>query len=180
MTDPKRTVEGSPQLRFLLGVSCALAALTACDATISGGSGAGGAGTVVGGPSNLNGGGTSSVSSSGSGSDPGGGSSLAGGGTIGPVTDPNAVGPRPLYRLTRREYNNTVHDLLGDTTHPADTFPDDRDRSFLFRRAGVVATQDAHLLRSTAAALAATAMKTPTSVLPCDPTGGEDACSTKV
>ncbi|HXK17050.1 MAG TPA: DUF1592 domain-containing protein, partial [Polyangiaceae bacterium] len=176
MTDPKRTVEGSPQLRFLFGVSCALAALTACDATISGGNGAGGAGTVVGGPSNLNGGGSASVSGSGAAT---GGSSLAGGGTIGPVTDPNAVGPRPLYRLTRREYNNTVHDLLGDATHPADGFPDDHDRAFLFRRAGLVATQDADLLRSTAEALAATAMKTPTSVLPCDPTGGEDACATK-
>jgi hypothetical protein len=104
---------------------------------------------------------------------------LGGGGVIGPGSDPNAVGPRPLYRLTRREYNNTVHDLLGDTTHPADGFPDDRDRSFLFRRAGLVATQDADLLRTTAEELTATAMKTPTSVLPCDPASGEDACAAK-
>jgi hypothetical protein len=27
--------------------------------------------------------------------------------------DPNAAGPRPLRRLTRREFNNTVKDLLG-------------------------------------------------------------------
>lgn len=31
----------------------------------------------------------------------------------------------PLRRLTRTEYNNTVHDLLGDTTGPADAFPPD-------------------------------------------------------
>src|SRR5882762_5277189 len=100
MSDPKRTVEGSPQLRFFLGVSCALAALTACDATISGSGGAGGAGPAAAGPGPGSGnptGGSAAVGST------GGGSSLAGGGTIGPVSDPNAVGPRPLYRLTRRE-----------------------------------------------------------------------------
>ncbi len=32
-------------------------------------------------------------------------------------------GPSPLRRLTRFEYNNTVADLLGDTTAPADRFP---------------------------------------------------------
>lgn len=30
-----------------------------------------------------------------------------------------------LHRLNRAEYNNTVRDLLGDTTRPADNFPDD-------------------------------------------------------
>ena len=30
-----------------------------------------------------------------------------------------AVGPSPLRRLTHTEYNNSVHDLLGDTTQPA-------------------------------------------------------------
>jgi len=174
MTDPKRTVEGSPQLRFLLGVSCALAALTACDATISGSGAAGGAGPAAAGPGPGN-----PTGGSGAVGNTGGGSSLAGGGTIGPASDPNAVGPRPLYRLTRREYNNTVRDLLGDSTHPADGFPDDRDRSFLFRRAGLVATQDGDLLRTTAETLAATAIKTPATVLPCDPTAGEDACATK-
>jgi uncharacterized protein DUF1592/uncharacterized protein DUF1588/uncharacterized protein DUF1595/uncharacterized protein DUF1587/uncharacterized protein DUF1585 len=32
------------------------------------------------------------------------------------------VGESPMRRLTRFEYNNTVHDLLGDTTRPADSF----------------------------------------------------------
>src|SRR3954471_4592434 len=152
MSEPKQTAAGAPHLRFLVGLSCALAALTACDGAIGGGDGAAGGGS---------------------------GGTTGGTGSVGPGSDTKAVGPRPLYRLTRREYNNTVHDLLGDTTHPADTFPDDRDRSFLFRRAGLVATQDADLLRSTAEALAATAIKTPASILPCDPTAGEDACATK-
>ena len=31
--------------------------------------------------------------------------------------------PAPLRRLTRFEYNNTVRDLLGDTTSPANALP---------------------------------------------------------
>jgi hypothetical protein len=34
-------------------------------------------------------------------------------------------GPSPLRRLTRFEYDNTVRDLLGDTTQPARAFPPD-------------------------------------------------------
>src|SRR5437899_5051860 len=30
---------------------------------------------------------------------------------------------RPLRRLTHSQYNNTVRDLLGEQTRPADTFP---------------------------------------------------------
>lgn len=33
--------------------------------------------------------------------------------------------PVPLRRLTNEEYNNTVRDLLGDTSRPADVFPPD-------------------------------------------------------
>ena len=31
-------------------------------------------------------------------------------------------GPAPIRRMTRFEYDNTVRDLLGDTTRPADSF----------------------------------------------------------
>ncbi|HYQ15485.1 MAG TPA: DUF1592 domain-containing protein [Polyangiaceae bacterium] len=108
-----------------------------------------------------------------------GASSMAGSGGVPsqPQADPNAVGPRPLYRLTRREYNNTVRDLLGDSSHPADAFPDDRDRTFLFRRAGLVATQDAELLRTAAESLAKSASQSPDKLLPCTAASGEDACA---
>lgn len=33
------------------------------------------------------------------------------------------IGASPLRRLTKFEYNNTVRDLLGDTTNPADVLP---------------------------------------------------------
>src|SRR5688572_32521191 len=59
-----------------------------------------------------------------------------------PGGDPTAAGPQPLRRLDRREFNNTIRDLLGDTTNPADKFPTDRDSDFLFRHAGVVTSQD--------------------------------------
>ncbi|MBK6515875.1 MAG: DUF1592 domain-containing protein [Polyangiaceae bacterium] len=36
-----------------------------------------------------------------------------------------AVAAVPLRRLTREEYNNTVRDLLADTTRPANAFPPD-------------------------------------------------------
>ncbi len=38
------------------------------------------------------------------------------------VSDP---GPGLIQRLTRRQYNNTIRDLLGVETHPADAFPAD-------------------------------------------------------
>lgn len=88
-----------------------------------------------------------------------------------------SAGPRPLTRLSRREYNNTVRDLLGDSTRPADEFADDHDRTFLFRRAGLVATQDAELLRTGAEALAKAAVANLSKLLPCDPQSGEDACA---
>ncbi|HLZ07699.1 MAG TPA: DUF1587 domain-containing protein, partial [Chloroflexota bacterium] len=75
----------------------------------------------------------------------GAGGSVGAGGSSG-TGDPNAAGPMPLRRLTNREYNNTVRDLLGDATQPANQFPSDRDSTFAFRRAGDLAVQDATLL----------------------------------
>jgi hypothetical protein len=94
--------------------------------------------------------------------------------------DPNAAGPMPMRRLTNREYNNTVRDLLGDASQPANQFPSDRDKGFEFRRAGDLAAQDATLLRTAAETLAANAKAkvAPNMLLPCDPaTAGEDACA---
>jgi len=96
-----------------------------------------------------------------------------------PPVDPNAAGPMPMLRLTNREYNNTVRDLLGDTTQPANQFPSDTDPTFEFPRAGDVAVEDATLLQSAAEALAAAAAPqiVPGMLLPCDPATGEDACA---
>jgi hypothetical protein len=103
------------------------------------------------------------------------------GGVVTPTTpgDPLAAGPAPLRRLTRREYNNTVHDLLGDTSRPADGFPIDRDDGFLFPRAGLVTTQDLSTLRDAAEALGAAAEKNATTLAPCAGGMAEDACAAK-
>src|SRR5688500_8691078 len=37
-------------------------------------------------------------------------------------TGGSSPGPAPVRRMTRFEYNNTVRDLLGDTSRPADAF----------------------------------------------------------
>ena len=105
---------------------------------------------------------------------PGGGGGIGGPGV---VADPNAAGVMPLQRLTNREYNNTVRDLLGDATQPATQFPTDHDLGLVFRRPGSVAVQDATLLRSAAESLAAAAVKNLKPLVPCDPATGDDACA---
>ena len=42
-----------------------------------------------------------------------------------PLLVPSDVGRKLIHRLSRLEYNNTVRDLLGVDTHPADRFPPD-------------------------------------------------------
>ncbi|HET6279757.1 MAG TPA: DUF1595 domain-containing protein, partial [Polyangia bacterium] len=113
------------------------------------------------------------------GTPPGGNPPPGGGGPggTGVVADPNAAGVMPLQRLTNREYNNTVRDLLGDATQPATQFPTDHDLGLVFRRPGSVAVQDATLLRSAAESLAAAAVKNLKPLVPCDPATGDDACA---
>ena len=101
-----------------------------------------------------------------------------GGATL-PPADPNAAGAMPLRRLTRREYNNTVRDLLDDASKPADGFPADKDSEFGFRRAGLVSSQDFSTLRDAAESLGATAEKNITKVAPCAGGAGaaEETCA---
>jgi hypothetical protein len=82
----------------------------------------------------------------------------------------------PLRRLTQAEYNNTVRDLLGVQTNPANNFPTDVDANFIFRRYGDVATLDASRMQEAAEAMAPTVDTT--KLAPC--TGGaagETACA---
>jgi hypothetical protein len=160
----------------------------ACSGSIGDGSGessgggpsmpAGGTGSGPPGGTGAPGGG--GVAPGGGGVSPGGGGVAPGGGGVSPgggAGDPNAAGPMPLRRLTRREYNNTVRDLLGETTNPADAFPVDRESEFLFRRAGLVALQDLETMKDAAQALGASAVNKATTLAPC--TGDESACARK-
>jgi hypothetical protein len=83
-----------------------------------------------------------------------------------PPADPNAAGAMPLLRLNRREYNNTIRDLLGVMTSPADAFPLDLDaQGFTYHRYGIVSTLDGSRLQEAAETLAQAANVT--SLAPC-------------
>jgi hypothetical protein len=115
------------------------------------------------------GGAPSATPGPGAGPGPGGGMTVPG--------EPNGAGPLPLRRLDRREYNNTVRDLLGDASKPADRFPPDLDTDFSFRRAGLVSSQDYATIRDAAEALAAAVEKNLATLAPCS--GDEDGCARK-
>lgn len=107
-----------------------------------------------------------------------GGTGGSGASAPGPTTstnpaDPNAAGPMPLRRLTRTEYNNTVRDLLNDTTHPADEFPPDELGASLFPVAPVVDSLLASRLSDAAASLATAADLS--KLVPCKPPAVEEA-----
>jgi hypothetical protein len=99
--------------------------------------------------------------------------------------EPGAAGPSlpaaPLRRLSRQQYNNTVHDLLGDTTKPADAFQDEEvlgtyaGSAELARVSPIAADQ----YRTAAENLAANASKNLSSLVGCTPkdTASEDTCA---
>jgi hypothetical protein len=83
--------------------------------------------------------------------------------------------------LSRLQYNNTVRDLLGDTTKPADTFQDEEvlgtfsGSADLARVPPIVVDQ----YRGAAEALAATAVKTLSTLVSCAPVDAtsEETCA---
>jgi Protein of unknown function (DUF1592)/Protein of unknown function (DUF1588)/Protein of unknown function (DUF1595)/Protein of unknown function (DUF1585)/Protein of unknown function (DUF1587) len=91
-------------------------------ASVSGGSGGTpGTGTGTGG-SGTPGGGTTGAGTGGSGIPPAGtgGMTVVVGPMVVPV--PESAGPLVIRRMTHREFNHTVQDLLGDTTNIADSW----------------------------------------------------------
>ena len=97
-------------------------------------------------------------------------------GTPAKPADPLAAGTQALRRLDQREYNNTVRDLLGDTTRPADKFPSDKDSEFAFRHPGLVSSQDFATIQDAAEAMGALAEKNVATLAPCAG-GAEEACA---
>ncbi len=133
-----------------------------------------GTGNPPGGPNNPGGG------PPGAGKPGGPGGAVPPGGPPGTGTaDPNSAGPMPLLRLSRREYNNTVRDLLGDTSNQANAFTSDRESEFLFRRGGLVAVQDLDDLKDAAATIAAGVESKAQTLAPCPMGMAEDACAKK-
>ena len=115
------------------------------------------------------------------------GSDPAGTGDPGSVTAadcakaPVAPGPTFMRRLNRFEYNNTVRDLLGDTSNPASAFPTEEIRLGFDNNATALQVSPALVEQYMTAAetLANTAVTTNMKALvSCDPAAaGADACA---
>jgi hypothetical protein len=94
-------------------------------------------------------------------------------------------GASPIRRITRFEYSNTVHDLLGDATRAGDLLPPEEKGNGFSNDASTITTTrllvDAY--RSVAHDLAHTATSTAAQLARlsnCDPAAqGEDVCATK-
>lgn len=87
----------------------------------------------------------------------------------GSATPPKvATAAAPVRRLTREEYNNTVHDLLGDTTRPATSFVADGTTGiFHTNKDTPVSALIASQYQEAAEQLAATATATIGTLVPC-------------
>lgn len=81
-------------------------------------------------------------------------------------------GPAPLRRLTKTEYNNTVRDLLGDDSRPADAFPPEETTLGFDNNASGRGVSQIHIERYMLAAeqLVTNAMANHRDlIIPCDP-----------
>jgi hypothetical protein len=87
-------------------------------------------------------------------------------------------GRSPLRRLSRTEYDNTVRDLLGDTTHPARQFEPDVLAEGFTNNADTqnVGTSLAQQYLLAAEGLAVAATKDVPGLMGCDPATGGDVC----
>lgn len=89
-------------------------------------------------------------------------------------------GPAPLRRLTQLQYDNTIRDLLGDTSQPSQSFPPDQKQGD-FTNTAVALTVSPLLAQgyqSAAEAVATRAVAKGATFFGCDPVkAGEDACA---
>lgn len=151
--------------------------------------------TVAGCTGTISNGGDESSPKIGGGASPGGDKSSPGSvGTPGDTTPPGSnvtteacttvtaptLGRTPLRRLTNEEYNNTIRDLLADTSRPADAFPPDVSIDGFTTNAEGQAVQPAVAEGYLTASenLAARAVQDLKKLLACDAaTTGESACA---
>jgi hypothetical protein len=87
----------------------------------------------------------------------------------------------PIRRLTRFEYNNTVRDLLGDTTSPADVLPPEEEVAGFNNQAAALTSSDLLIEQymKVAEDVGARAVLDMGALLPeCDPElDGQDTCA---
>ena len=99
----------------------------------------------------------------------------------GPVVESLCVVDTPIRRLTRLEYNNTVRDLLGDTTNPGDALPPEEVVAGFDNQAAALTSSDLLIEQHMKVAedVSARAVLNMNALLPdCDPgLDGDDACA---
>jgi len=87
----------------------------------------------------------------------------------------------PIRRLTRFEYNNTVRDLLGDATNPADVLPPEEEVAGFNNQAAALTSSDLLIEQymKVAEDVSGRAVLNIAALLPeCDPMlDGDDACA---
>jgi len=91
-------------------------------------------------------------------------------------------GPSPVRRMTRFEYNNTVRDLLGDTTNQANQFGAEEEALGFNNNAANLVVSDQlankYMLAAEAISEHVTDPAVIASVVPCDPVAtGAEACA---
>jgi len=107
----------------------------------------------------------------------------AAGGALHPVERRPAPGevaarPTPLRRLTKEEYNNSVRDLLGDTSRPADGFPPDEVVGGFENNTVSPVTQDlVERYMEAAEAIAGRAVKRIDTLAPCPADSQPEVCA---
>ena len=89
------------------------------------------------------------------------------------VVDP---GPSPIRRLTRFEYNRTVHDLLGDTSEPANAFVAEEESLGFNNQATSLGVTQLLAEQYLDAAESVSGNVDLEELLPCDAAGEEVAC----
>jgi len=117
------------------------------------------------------------------------------GGCVGQITEPGGedgpggspegkaatgigVAHVPLRRLTREQYDNTVRDLLGDTTRPASSFPPDEDTGgFEANNVAPVSALGVKRYMDAAEALASAALQRVDVLAPCGEGVDEAGCA---
>jgi hypothetical protein len=94
--------------------------------------------------------------------------------------DDVVAAPAPLRRLTNEEYNNSVRDLLGDTSRPADAFPpDEAIGGFENNTVSPVTQVLVERYMSAAEGLAAAAAGRLDKIAPCPDGEPHEACARK-
>src|SRR5262245_17299446 len=100
------------------------------------------------------------------------------------VCDGSAIypGDAPVRRMTRFEYNNSVRDLLGDTTAPASSFPADEVSGVFNNQASALVVTEllAEGYMKASESIATVAVQNVNSLTGCDPqAAGPTACGDK-